>query len=271
MPVIAVVNRKGGSGKTTLATHLAASCAAGGVPVLLADADRQQSTQAWLRRRAAQKLPALATVRGRALEPNTLIRPPAGFAHVILDTPGGLRGFDLMRVVMYADAIVMPVGGSVFDRESTADCYEELKRLPRVAGGRCRVAAIGMRLDARTNVEPLLRDWAAALPLPFLGVLRETQAYVRCAERGLTLFDLPPAKVQHDLRQWQPILDWLAPVLSGQRCATTVGPLTSPLTVPRANIAARAPMPRPTQPATLAARLGRLIETLAVPRFLQRN
>ena len=275
MPVIAVVNRKGGSGKTTLATHLAASCAAGGVPVLLADADRQQSTQAWLRRRAAQKLPALATVRGRALEPNTLIRPPAGFAHVILDTPGGLRGFDLMRVVMYADAILMPVGGSVFDRESTADCYEELKRLPRVTGGRCKVAAIGMRLDARTNVEPLLRDWAAALPLPFLGVLRETQAYVRCAERGLTLFDLPPARVQHDLRQWQPILDWLAPVLSGQRGATTVGPLTSPLTMPRANIAARVPMPRPTQPATapatLAARLGRLIETLAVPRFLQRN
>jgi chromosome partitioning protein len=113
------------------------------------------------------------------------------------------------------------------------------------------------------------------LPLPFLGVLRETQAYVRCAERGLTLFDLPPARVQHDLRQWQPILDWLAPVLSGQRGATTVGPLASPLTMPRANIAARVPMPRPTQPATapatLAARLGRLIETLAVPRFLQRN
>ncbi len=289
MPVIAVVNRKGGSGKTTLATHLAVHCAGTGNPVVLADVDRQQSTQAWLRRRAAQKLSARAAIKGRALEPNSLIRPPAGFAHVILDTPGGLRGFDLMRVVMYADAILLPIGASVFDRESTADCFAELQRLPRIASGRCKVAAVGMRLDARTNAEDVLRRWAGALQLPFIGVLRETQVYVRCAERGLSLFDLPAAKVEADLRQWQPILDWLALVLDAESGELALGRPTSPLTLPRKPAGESGPRApaferRPhdaeaRQPVSLAiearapitTRIGRLLDVLAVPRFLQRG
>ena len=51
MPVIAIVNRKGGTGKSTLATHLAACFANSGVAVMLGDVDRQQSTQSWLRLR----------------------------------------------------------------------------------------------------------------------------------------------------------------------------------------------------------------------------
>lgn len=279
MAVIAVVNRKGGSGKTTLATHLAVYCAGSGA-VLLADVDRQRSTQAWLKRRAEQNPPARAEVKGRALEPNTIVRPPAGFRHTILDTPGGLRGFDLMRVVMYADALLIPVGASVFDRESTADCFAELQKLPRVANGRCQVAAVGMRLDARTSAEETLRQWAQALQLPFIGVLRETQAYVRCVERGLTLFDLPAAKVEADMRQWQPIVAWIDRILAPAPVAQPLSrPAAPPLPLPRAPQAEieRAPAPHDARPLavpvrpTIAARLGRLLDALAVPRFLQRN
>jgi chromosome partitioning protein len=120
----------------------------------------------------------------------------------------------------------MPVCHSPFDRESAADCYDELRRLPRVASGRCRVAAVGMRIDARTDGETVLRDWAQALGLPFLGVVRESQLYVRCAERGLAIFDLPPARVQSDLAQWLPILAWLAPPppdAAGTATATETG------------------------------------------------
>src|SRR4051812_1053266 len=92
MPVIAVVNRKGGSGKSTLATHLAAWCAHAGIPVMLGDVDRQQSTQSWLRLREAQGLtPAKAPLVGWAVDPKRVMRPPAGVNHVILDTPGGLH------------------------------------------------------------------------------------------------------------------------------------------------------------------------------------
>ena len=220
MPVVAVINRKGGSGKSTLATHLAAYCANAGIAVMLGDVDQQQSTQTWLRRRSMQSLPGRVAIIGWAIDPKNVLRAPTGITHVVLDTPGGLRGFDLARLAMFADAILMPVCNSAFDRESTADCYAELMTLPRVASGRCKVAAVGMRLDARTSADEVLKKWAERLQLPFIGVLRETQAYVRCIERGLTLFDLPAARVQTDMDQWKPILQWLAPVLHGASAAT---------------------------------------------------
>ena len=213
MPVIAVVNRKGGSGKSTLATHLAAHFANIGVPVMLGDVDRQQSTQSWLRSRSLRHLPRSAPIVGWAVDPKRVLRPPAGVRHVVLDTPGGLRGFDLARVVAFADVILMPVCNSIFDRESAADCFAEMMALPRVASGRCKVAAIGMRLDARTKAAEVLETWARGLKLPFIGVLREAQTYVRCVEQGLTVFDLPDAQANADTAQWKPIVAWLEPIL----------------------------------------------------------
>ena len=213
MPVIAVVNRKGGSGKSTLATHLAAHFANAGVLVMLGDVDRQQSTQSWLRSRSLRDLPRSAPIVGWAVDPKRVLRPPPGVQHVVLDTPGGLRGFDLARVVAFADVILMPVCNSIFDRESAADCFAEMMALPRVASGRCKVAAVGMRLDARTRSAEVLEAWARGQKLPFIGVLREAQAYVRCVEQGLTVFDLPDAQAQVDTAQWKPIVAWLEPQL----------------------------------------------------------
>lgn len=210
MPVIAVVNRKGGSGKSTFAAHVAAWCAHQGLAVMLGDIDRQQSSRGWLRRRDAA-LPAIAPW---VIDQKNVLRVPTGITHVVLDTPGGLHGFELSRIVMFADAIVMPVCPSVFDRESAAACLQELNTLPRVAKGQCKVATVGMRVDGRTNAADTLRAWAQENGVPMIGVLRETQNYVRCLERGLTLFDVPPDKISApDITQWAPIQDWLRPVL----------------------------------------------------------
>ncbi len=213
MPVVAVVNRKGGSGKSTLATHLAVHCAKSGYPVMLGDTDRNLSTQVWLRLRAMSRLPPHAPIVGRVVDPRNLLRTPVGTEHVVLDTPGGLHGFELGRVVCHADAVIIPVCSSVFDRDSAAECWAELRSLQRVVSGRCKVAVVGMRLDARTKADDVIKSWAEQQGLQFIGVLRETQAYVRSVEYGLTVFDLPPSKVAADLAQWAPIIEWLRPVL----------------------------------------------------------
>lgn len=295
MPVVAVVNRKGGSGKSTLATHLAAYCAHNGIPVMLGDVDKQQSTQAWLRLRAAKPIATPASIVGWTVDPKAVLRAPTGVSHVVLDTPGGLRGFDLARVVMFADVILMPVCNSVFDRESAADCYAELMTLPRVASGRCQVAAIGMRLDGRTKAADVIKEWADKQKLPFIGVLRETQGYVRCLEHGMSLFDLPSAQVPTDLAQWKPILNWLGPVLRPvpatpqvvKRAAAskpiTNGPRFDSLKPAQASLPmyggklakpppdqlATTPKPPPRRPSMLD-RVGNLLGSLAAARFLQR-
>jgi chromosome partitioning protein len=251
MPVVAVINRKGGSGKSTLATHLAGYFARLGLRVMLGDVDRQQSSLAWLRRRAAQPVAGSAPIVGWAIESQSAVRPPAGVTHVVLDTPGGLRGLDLARVVMNADAILMPVCASVFDRESALECYVELMTLPRVANGRCKIAMVGMRLDTRTRAGDQLAAWAAEHKLPWLGALRETQVYVRSAEQGLTLFDLPASKVPLDLEQWQPVVDFVqAAWQAAERAAVAAKPAAAPVPPSFAATAAAGNAPvRPPSPA----------------------
>jgi chromosome partitioning protein len=292
MPVVAVINRKGGSGKSTLATHLAAHFAHGGATVMLGDADHQQSTQTWLRQRRSHQLGQRREIIGWNIDPRSFARPPSGIDHVVVDTPGGLRGLDLARVVMYADAILMPVCNSIFDRESAADCLAELRQLPRIATGRCKVAVVGMRLDARTKSAEHLQEWATKLGLPFIAVLRESQVYVRCIEKGLTLFDLPAMQVQADLAQWEPILNWLQPSLQPASRAAEETPRAAPaqsvLQRAPSYAATRAPMPiastghalrSPKEPPPRVAPrptgstspMSRLLDALPIPRFLQRT
>lgn len=283
MPVIAVVNRKGGSGKTTLATHIAAWCSTSGHTAMLGDVDFQGSAQAWLRRRAARPGTRGPAIVGWSADPRNVMRPPPGVTHVVLDTPGGLRGLDLAKVVMTADAIIVPVCNSVFDRDSAADCYAELKSLPRVAGGRCKVAAIGMRVDARTRGDEVLRQWAEGLGLPFIGAIRETQGYVRCVEQGLSLFDMPTAKVQTDLDQWQPIIDWLHTVLrpvAGAAAPTAASPARAMRPLPAARPVASPPqstqvpadvLEGPGRRDGLVARLGGWLGAWPLRRRLQRD
>lgn len=228
MTVIAIVNRKGGSGKSTLATHVAAWLSHRGERTMLGDVDRQQSVVQWLKRRE-KAAPAGEPLLGWALDPRNVLRPPAGIAQVVLDTPGGLHGLEMNRLLGQADIVLMPLSDSIFDRESAGACVAELRTHPRVACGRVQVAALGMRIDARTGGEAVLRDWAAALDLPFLGALRDARAYVRVAEAGLTIFDLPPAKVAADLAQWQPVLEALAAAIATAEAARAADSRPMPL------------------------------------------
>jgi chromosome partitioning protein len=91
--------------------------------------------------------------------------------------------------------------------------------LPRVADGRCKLAVVGMRIDGRTRASQVLADWSQGLGLPYLGPLREAQLYVRSLERGLTLFDLPASQTAVDLAQWEPILEWMRPILQPAQAA----------------------------------------------------
>ncbi len=212
MSVIAIVNPKGGSGKSTLATHLAACAAQQGIAVMLGDLDRQKSSQLWLRQRAEQH--GVSPITHWASDLPSLARHNKGLT--IIDTPGGMREFDMARTLMAANAVLMPVSDSLFDRDAAEQCWAMLRAHPRVQNGRLQVAAVGMRLDGRTNAETKLRAWAEGLGLPFIGALRHAKTYVQCSEQGLTIFDLPEHKSQIDRTQWQPVLQWLAPLWPAQ-------------------------------------------------------
>jgi len=203
MPIIAVMNRKGGSGKSTLSTQLAAWFASSGSSVMLGDSDRQRSASRWLGRRG----PADKVITYWPNEASIAYRSQLGSPNVVIDTPGGLQGLELAKQLARADGVVVPVGPSVFDTETTIDFLQEVYQHPRVASGRCRVAVVGMRWP----IDVLLawRSDAAPSPLPLLTVIAEASKYRECLESGKSIFDVPAALHTSDLLQWQPLLDWL--------------------------------------------------------------
>lgn len=208
MKSILIANPKGGAGKSTLATNLAGYFAAAGRRVMLGDTDRQQSSREWLARRS-RLLPDILTWemdddRGHARP----ARPPAGTTHAVLDTPAGLHGKQLDRVLKVVNRVIVPLQPSLFDILATSTFLEKLLEEKLVRRQQTFVAVVGMRVDARTRAAAELERFLAQYDLPVLACLRDTQRYVQAAAHGMTLFDLTPSRVAQDLAQWQPIVDW---------------------------------------------------------------
>ncbi len=203
MPVIVVANPKGGVGKSTISTNLAGALARHGRSVMLGDIDRQQSTRAWLNVRPAN----LPGIQGWDVGKDDVARPPKGVSHIVLDTPAGLHGKDLVDVARHADMILVPLQPSLFDIQATHTFVRELatlKRAPHV-----RIGLVGMRVREVTLSADHLKTFLGELGLPVLGMLRDTQNYVQLAARGLTLWDVAPSRVERDLPQWDKILEWV--------------------------------------------------------------
>lgn len=66
-----------------------------------------------------------------------------------------------------------------------------------------------MRVDARTRSAEQLLRFVERLKLPVLGYVRDTQNYVQLAAHGLTLWDVAKSRVDKDLEQWRPIIEWV--------------------------------------------------------------
>lgn len=205
MTVIVVANPKGGVGKSTLSTNLAGYFAAQGEWVALADVDRQQSAHAWLQLRPAT-LPAIETW---AFDVDAPAKPPKGLERAVIDTPAGMHGNRLNVTLELADKVIVPLQPSLFDILATQEFLERLAKEKVVRKGRVEIGVVGMRVDARTRSAEQLHRFVEGLDLPVLGYLRDTQNYVQLAAQGLTLWDVGRSRVEKDLEQWQPILQWL--------------------------------------------------------------
>ena len=221
MPVVLVANPKGGVGKSTLATQIAGYFASRGHAVMLGDTDRQQSSQLFLKLRPLDVAPIKSW---ETTADSTVVRPPRGTTHAVLDTPAGLHGKRLRHALGLAGAIVVPLQPSIFDIYATRDFVDRLAQ--QVDVNRVRIALVGTRVGGRTLAGERLREFIDELGMSMVAELRDAQVYVQLAASGLTLFDVAPARVQRDLDQWQPLCRWL------DECATSTAPV--PLAAPAA-------------------------------------
>jgi len=202
---ILVLNSKGGSGKSTIATSLAAYFAGRDEKVALVDYDRQGSSLDWLDRRPENR-PPIAGVAGfddgfRSVPRNTDV--------VIIDAPAGCRGRELTELVRHAETVVVPVLPSTIDITASGKFIEELRDVGKVERREVKLAVVGNRVREVTLIAQELDDYLGKLKMPYVTKFREAQNYVRAYTRGLGIHELPEYLAWPDWEQWKPLVSWL--------------------------------------------------------------
>jgi len=209
---IVVLNTKGGSGKTTVATNLAAYYAWKGSRVALMDLDPQGSSMRWLKQRPAEA-PPIHGIAGYERKLNVTrafaLRSPPGTEHVVVDTPAALAATQMPETVRDATAIIMPVLPSDIDIHAASRCIADLLLVAKVHRSERRLVIVANRARRYTKAFQSLMRFLRSLRIPVAAVLRDSQAYIRSAETGLGLHEMKGALLQEDLETWQPLIEWL--------------------------------------------------------------
>jgi len=203
---IMVLNAKGGCGKSTLATNLASYFAAeAGQKVALVDYDPQASSLDWLARRPASR----AEITGVAGFEEGLRHLPRSADVAIIDSPARSHGHELTELVKHADTVLVPVLPSTIDMQAAAKFLAELRKVGKVVRKDVKVAVVANRVREYTLIYEELDAFLETLRVPYVGVLREAQNYVRAYTRGIGVWELPEYLAWPDWEQWEPLVKWL--------------------------------------------------------------
>jgi chromosome partitioning protein len=205
MITVLVANPKGGCGKTTIATHLAAAFAAAGLRAALADADRQGSSLGWLQARPgnAAAIQALDWRDG----PEKL--PREAVDRLIVDAPAAMKLKKIEELLRLADVIVVPVLPSGFDEPVTGEFLRQLETLKPIRKSRAAVAILRNRVQTGTRTAAKLDRFMLGVGHTGVGRLRHRLVYPDIAGRGLSVFDLTGKQNEALREDWAPVLRYI--------------------------------------------------------------
>ena len=206
-----VINPKGGSGKTTVATNLASYFAVNGMETAIMDYDLQGSTLNWLRVRPRQAPP----IHGANAAPQKTglrtinMHVPTGTQQLIIDAPAGATGLILQEMLSRAHAIIIPVAPSAIDIHATASFIRDLLLTGKVRANNIRLAVVANRVRKANPVYQPLERFLNSLSLPLLARLSDSEAFLTAAETGLGVFEMDFAVSASERAQFLPIAEWV--------------------------------------------------------------
>ena len=199
---VLITNFKGGCGKTTIATNLAAAFAAGGFATGLAEVDRQRSSLSWLKLRDGHARP----IQGLDWRKQVGEIPPE-LRRLVIDAPANLRMRHVDDLISESDLVVVPVLASVFDEGSTQRFLAKLDELKPIRKGRKTVALVANRLRPRSKATQRLESFLERLGQPIAARLGDRAIYGELAAQGLSIFDIDGQQARPVREEWRPLLN----------------------------------------------------------------
>lgn len=188
--VIAILNQKGGVGKTTLAVHLATAFARMGRRVLLIDADPQGSALDWAAARHGQPLFPVVGLPKNSIH-KELPTLASNFDLVIIDGPP--RVYDVAKSAVGAsDLVLVPVQPSPYDvwaAKEIVDLFNEAM----VFTPHLKKAFVINRRIVNTAIGRDVADALSEYPIPVLKTaIGQRVAFAESATQGRTVYDIDP-------------------------------------------------------------------------------
>ena len=209
---IVVLNPKGGSGKTTIATNLASYYAARSMKATLMDYDPQASSTRWLKKRQSTQ-PLIhgitAFERNNRTTRSFHMRIPAETDRVVIDTPAALPAQDLPEITRGADAILVPVLPSDIDIHTCSKVIADLLLVAKIRREDNRIGVIANRVKRNTLIYQSLIRFLSTLHIPIVATIRDSQSYIKAAELGVGIHEMKPYIVREDVEQWDSLIKWL--------------------------------------------------------------
>lgn len=188
--IIAVVNQKGGAGKTTIALNLAAALAAERKRILLIDADPQQTAQDWAAIRASPP-PFQVVGLAKPVLHRDLPRMAADYDHIVID--GAPRNYEVARsAIAAADVVLIPVQPSGADFWASRETVSLVKEAHGFKETQKSVFVISRKIG-RTVLSRDITDALSEFEIPILraGTMQRV-AYAEALTGGTTVIEQHP-------------------------------------------------------------------------------
>ena len=209
---IVVLNPKGGCGKTTLVTNLASCYANRGTMPAVMDCDPQGSTMRWIEKRSPSQPP----IHGIAAYKKTMqatrswqLRVPLETTNLIVDSPAGLTHDNLREITRDATSVLVPVLPSAIDIHAASRCIADLLLVAKIDRRDRKLAVVANRTRQNTRSFDKLMRFLDSLGIPIIGVLRDSQNFVRAAEEGIGVCEMQRHRVRKEMEQLDAVVAWL--------------------------------------------------------------